>query len=330
MLYPPIEPFAHGMLAVGDGHQLYWEQCGSPKGLPVVFLHGGPGGACSATSRRFFDPQRYRIVLFDQRGCGRSLPHASTAANSCAHLVADMERLRLHLNIDRWVLCGGSWGTTLAMAYTRRHRMQVIGLVLRGVFAARQWELDWLYRPGGASRVFPEAWQAFANALGPVNPHKLLTAYEQALHGDDPRRQALAAQAWCRWEETLAAVQERGDTLAATPQEQLAMARISSHYFVHDAWLGERDLIWPEHGLDTLPCIMVQGQWDLVTPPETAWQLHQRWPGSELRMVPEAGHSTSDPALRQALVLALDDMAALCLAHSDQSHAFTPQDKETV
>jgi proline iminopeptidase len=321
MLYPAIEPYAQGLLDVGDGHHVYWEQCGAPHGLPVVFLHGGPGGGCSATSRRFFDPQRYRVVLFDQRGCGRSSPQANTHANSCAHLVQDLEHLRDHLAIEQWVVCGGSWGSTLAMAYTRRHRERVLGVVLRGVFAARQVELDWLYKPGGASQLFPQAWHEFANALGTHDPDQLLQAYDHALKSTDMQQAMHAAKAWCAWEDAISSVQTSSLALATSPAACLAMARISAHMFVHDPWLSDTDAeaIWPPRPMPPLPGILVQGQWDAVTPSTTAWELHQRWPGSMLRIVPEAGHSTSDSPLGQALVQALDDLADLCTPVSTQN-----------
>jgi proline iminopeptidase len=311
MLYPAIEPFASGMLDVGQGHSIYWEQCGNPEGQPIVFLHGGPGAGCTPKSRRWFDPRHYRIVSLDQRGCGRSLPHASTQHNTLAHLVQDLEQLRIFLQIERWLLCGGSWGSTLALAYTQQHSARVQGMVLRGVFTALPQELDWLYQPGGASQVFPQQWQAFASALDAVEPTQLLCAYAQQLQSQDPDQVLAAALAWCAWEDALSSVHL--DTSTKTPDLQrcLSMARISSHIFMHDPWLGAGNSVWSAQSLQGIPGIIVQGQFDMVTPACTAWRLHQAWPGSQLRIVHEAGHATGDPALGQTLVAALDELATM-------------------
>ena len=323
MLYPAITPYASGLLDVGDGHRVYWEQCGNPQGQPIVFLHGGPGGGCTPLSRQLFDPRRYRIVLFDQRGCGRSTPHASTQHNFCEDLVRDMEALREALDIERWQLFGGSWGTTLALAYTRLHRERVQGMVLRGVFGAQQHELDWLYKPGGASQIFPQAWHAFATALGPVgsiDPQQLLAAYDQQLNGNDEAKAQAAAQAWCAWESAISSIHTAPPSNAVQrvealdPRHSLAMARISTNMFLRDPWLGASGQVWPPQGLQGIPGTIVQGQWDVVTPSATAYRLHQYWPGSELRIVAEAGHASSDPALRQALVRVLDDFPTSVIA----------------
>jgi proline iminopeptidase len=311
MLYPAIEPFASGMLEVGQGHSIYWEQCGNPEGQPIVFLHGGPGAGCTPKARRWFDPRHYRIVLLDQRGCGRSLPHASTAHNFCQNLVQDLEQLRAFLQIERWLLCGGSWGTTLALAYTQQHRARVQGMVLRGVFTAQPQELDWLYAPGGASQVFPQQWQAFATALGHVEDGQLLQAYAKQLQSGDAAQVTTAALAWCAWEDALSSIHP--DVQAAAPDlpRCLSMARISSHMFAHDPRLGAGSALWPVDYLQGVPGIIVQGQFDMVTPAHTAWRVHQAWPGSQLRIVHEAGHATADPAVGQALVAALDELATM-------------------
>ena len=323
MLYPAIEPFSHGLLDVGEGHQVYWEQCGSPDGLPIVFLHGGPGGGCTATSRRFFDPRRYRVVLFDQRGCGRSTPHASTHHNLCVDLVRDMEHLRQTLGIQSWLICGGSWGTTLALAYVLRHRQRVRGMVLRGIFGARSQELDWLYKPGGASQLFPDAWHAFSTALGLADAQQLLCAYDQELNNPDEARAHAAALAWCAWEDAISSALTPRRTAPLAPTDCLAMARISAHMFLRDPWLGDGGAVWPTQTLAGLAGILLQGQWDVVTPTSTAWQLHQLWPESSLRIVPEAGHTTSDPKLRQALIKALDDMADMTETSADETELLT-------
>jgi proline iminopeptidase len=316
-------------MAVGHGHEVYWEECGNPMGRPVVFLHGGPGGGCSPTARRLFDPRRYRIILMDQRGCGRSLPHAETAHNFLAHLVADVEQLRMHMGVDKWLLCGGSWGCTLALAYAKQFTQHVSGMVLRGVFAAQDHELDWLYKAGGASRVFCREWQDYVSA---IQTHMaldadnvkarsgqssvLLNAYDKVLQ-EGTKTQALAmARAWCTWEDALSSVYP-GDPAHASQASQeedmkcLAMAKISAHMFAHDPDLGSRGNIVPASANDFLkniPGIIVQGQFDMVTPAETAWQLKQVWPLAQLRVVHTAGHSSQDPELQSALVSALDEM----------------------
>ncbi len=312
MLYPPIEPHSQGVLDVGDGHHLHWEACGNPQGQPAVFLHGGPGAGCSAQSRRFFNPQKYRTILFDQRGCGRSRPLGSTHHNDLAHLVQDMELLRQHCAVDAWMLFGGSWGSTLALAYAQAHADRVTGLVLRGVFTASADELAWLYTEGGASRLFPEAWAKFSRALGQDHPGGLLANYAEHLSGGDRETQVQAALAWCAWEDSLSSIESEAPS-SLDPDACWAMARISAHMFVHDAQL-KTGLAWPTgHGQavspsSTTPCIVVQGRFDVVTPMATAWDLHRAWPGSTLRIVHNAGHSSSDPALQQVLVEALDGL----------------------
>jgi len=312
MLYPAIEPHDQGLLDVGQGHQVYWEVCGHPQGLPVVFLHGGPGGGCTPYARRLFNPAVYRVILMDQRGCGRSLPHARTQDNFTENLVADLELLRKHLGLERWILCGGSWGCTLALAYAQSHAERVRGMVMRGVFAARPLEMAWLYQPGGASQVFAREWERF---VAGQNPQDLLHLYDVQLQSPDPQQQARAAEAWCRWEDSLCSVHPSPPT-ALDLLRTLAMARISAHMFNHDPALNQTHA-WglgtgkPLAYLDRVPGIIVQGQFDMVTPPITAWQLHQAWPASDLRMVHTAGHSSSDPALQAALVQALDDMVEL-------------------
>lgn len=312
MLYPPIEPSCQGRLDVGDGHHLYWEECGNPQGQPVVFLHGGPGAGCTAKSRRFFDPQKYRTILFDQRGCGRSTPHGSTHRNDLAHLVQDMELLRQHCAVDAWVLFGGSWGSTLALAYAQTHADRVICLVLRGVLTASADELAWLYAEGGASRLFPEAWSNFSRALGAAHPEGLLATYAQRLNSGSRDAQIQAALAWCQWEDSLCSIESEAPS-SLNLDACWAMARISAHMFVHDADL-KTGFAWQTGLGRALPswgtgrCIVVQGRFDVVTPMATAWGLHQAWPGSELRIVHNAGHSSSDPALQQALVETLDGL----------------------
>jgi proline iminopeptidase len=328
-LYPPLTPHRSGHLAVGHGHEVYWEECGNPMGRPVVFLHGGPGGGCSPTARRLFDPRRYRIILMDQRGCGRSTPHAETAHNFLADLVSDLAQLRLHLNVDKWLLCGGSWGCTLALAYAKKFSQHVSGMVLRGVFAAQDHELDWLYKAGGASRVFRREWQDYVMAIqahrhidaANLTTHSgqnsmLLNAYDQVLQEGTEAQVLAMARAWCTWEDALSSVypSDPVHALQASQEEDLkclAMAKISAHMFAHDPDLGTKGSIVPSTAQDFLtniPGIIVQGQFDMVTPAETAWQLKQVWPLAQLRVVHTAGHSSQDPELQSALVTALDDM----------------------
>ena len=316
-------------MAVGHGHEVYWEECGNPMGRPVVFLHGGPGGGCSPTARRLFDPRRYRIILMDQRGCGRSTPHAETAHNFLADLVSDLAQLRLHLNVDKWLLCGGSWGCTLALAYAKKFSQHVSGMVLRGVFAAQDHELDWLYKAGGASRVFRREWQDYVMAIqahrhidaANLTTHSgqnsmLLNAYDQVLQEGTEAQVLAMARAWCTWEDALSSVypSDPVHALQASQEEDLkclAMAKISAHMFAHDPDLGTKGSIVPSTAQDFLtniPGIIVQGQFDMVTPAETAWQLKQVWPLAQLRVVHTAGHSSQDPELQSALVTALDDM----------------------
>jgi len=329
-LYPPIAPNRSGHMSVGQGHEVYWEECGNPMGRPAVFLHGGPGGGCSKNARSLFDPHRYRIILMDQRGCGRSLPHAQTAHNFLAHLVQDLEQLRLLLKVDTWLLCGGSWGCTLALAYAKKYTSRVSGMVLRGVFAAQDHELDWLYKEGGASRIFRQQWQQYTDAVAvqktlpdPADMAQhhgqhsdILKACDEVLQGTDSQQVLRMAHAWCAWEDSLSSVHPSPPMLThqfsvEDDLQCLAMAKISAHMFCHDPDLGSRGQILPASPTDFLMNIrgiVVQGQFDMVTPPETAWQLKQVWPLGQLRMVHTAGHSSQDPALQSALVAALDDM----------------------
>lgn len=312
MLYPPIEPRSQGLLDVGDGHHLYWEECGNPQGQPVVFLHGGPGAGCSVQSRRFFNPEKYRAILFDQRGCGRSTPHGSTEHNDLAHLVKDLERLRQHCSVEAWVLFGGSWGSTLALAYAQAHPTRVTSMVLRGVFTGSADELAWLYTEGGASRLFPDKWQKFSMALGEALPEDLLASYAHCLQHGEHQAQVHAALAWCEWEDSLCSIESEVPS-RQDPEACWAMARISAHMFAHDAGL-KAGFAWQKGQgqasppFSRVPCIVVQGRFDVVTPMATAWALHQAWSQSEIRMVHTAGHSSSDPALQQALVETLDGL----------------------
>ena len=305
--YPPLPALEQGMLDVGDGHQVYWEVSGNPDGKPVVFLHGGPGGATSPLQRRLFDPAAYRIVLFDQRGCGRSTPHVATAApdehNTTWHLVADMEALREHLGIERWQLFGGSWGATLALAYAQTHPDRVTEMVLRGVFMLRRSELDWLYR-GGAGALFPEAWEKFA-ALVPDGD--ILTGYRQLL--DDPARAADAVAAWSAWEGAIVSLTPSPGVAAmyAEPRFAIAFTKLALHYFANGGWFADDQLLRDAGKLAGIPGRIVQGRYDVVCPPVTAWELHRAWPGSTLTIVPRAGHAVTDMGVLDALIDATDE-----------------------
>ena len=311
-LYPPINPTASGFLAVDAGHALYWEVCGNPRGIPALFLHGGPGGGCSATNRRFFDPSRYRIVLFDQRGCGRSTPAGSLESNTTAHLIEDIERLRKFLNIERWLLFGGSWGATLALVYAQQYPQCVSAMVLRAVFTARQSELDWLYGSNGrgAANIFPEAWTRFVAFIPQEERMDLIAAYYARLTCGDATIETAAARAWCVWEDAISTFLP--SPLVSEETALRSLARIEAHYFVHRAFMDEGQLIANVNRLRGIPCMIVQGRYDAVTPPTTAWELHQVWQGSQLHIVPDAGHASSDPGITRELIAATD---ALGKAH---------------
>ncbi|WP_020662337.1 prolyl aminopeptidase [Amycolatopsis benzoatilytica] len=309
-LYPPTPVRADGMLDVGDGHRIYCQEAGNPDGKPVAVLHGGPGSGISPMMRRHFDPEAYRIILFDQRGSGRSTPKAGEddlSANTLWHLVSDMELLRERLNIARWQLFGGSWGSTLALAYAQTYPARVSELVLRGVFTVRQRELDWLYR-GGAANLFPAEWEAFVSPLPEAQQADPIAGYAELLRSPDRAVRERAAIAWSVWE---------GATVALLPQESfvhqysnqefaVTFARLAVHYFRHGAWLEEGQLIRDAGKLAGIPGVLVQGRYDAVCPPITAHQLHRAWPGSELKLVEGAGHAVSDPGVMAALRAAAD------------------------
>ena len=303
-LYPPLEPRRRGLLPASAGHSLYYEDCGRADGAPALFLHGGPGSSIGAVHRRFFDPAHYRIILFDQRGCGQSTPRGETRANSTADLLDDIERLRVHLGVERWLLFGGSWGSTLALAYAQRHPERVTGLVLRGVFLASREEVDWFVC--GLRRFLPAAWQAFANGMPGED---LVAAYSAAVESGDSARAAGAAQRWVAWENAVMAIGEApGAAAGADPAAVLARVRVQLHYLAHDCFLAPRELLDGLPRLHHLPVIIVQGRRDLVCPPVTAYTLAGNWPGAQLRMVEEGGHSALHPAVAAALVRATDDM----------------------
>ena len=311
-LYPEIEPFASGHLSVGDGHEIYFEQCGNPQGKPVVFLHGGPGAGCNPKSRRFFDPAKYRIVLFDQRGCGRSTPHASLVSNTTWHLVADIEALRQNLGIERWQVFGGSWGSTLALAYAQTHPRRVTELVLRGIFMLRRWELEWFYQ-AGTDALFPDAWDDYLSAIPEVEHGDLMSAYHRRLTSSDAEVQLAAAKAWSGWEARTSYLIPDGNYVDAATADlfALAFACIECHYFVNGGFFDRDDQILANaYRLKDIPAVIVQGRYDVVCPMRSAWDLSQAWPEAVLKIVPDAGHSALEAGNVHELILATDKFAA--------------------
>lgn len=316
--YPEIEPHDSGMLDVGDGQRLYWESSGNADGAPVLFVHGGPGGGTSPAHRRMFDPAAYRIILVDQRGCGRSTPHVADGAeltvNTTWHLVADLERLREHLGVDRWLVFGGSWGSTLALSYAQEHPDRVRGLILRGIFLCRPSEIDWFYR-GGAAHLFPDAWEGYLAPLlaadgadavhAPGFDH--VAAYHRLLHCGDPEVELAAARAWTAWETSTSTLFPRPAPVEGDPDRfALAFARIENHYFVHDAFLDGAAILDRMERIAHVPAVLVHGRYDVVCPVANAWELHAAWPGSELHIVPDAGHAMAEPGTTHHLLEATD------------------------
>lgn len=311
-LYAPIEPYASGHLDTGDGHQIYYEECGRRDGLPVLIIHGGPGGGCSPLMRRYHDPSRYRIILFDQRGCGRSRPHASLENNTTWHLIADMELLRERLGVTRWQLFGGSWGSTLALAYAIEHPDRVLGLILRGIFLMRQREIDWFYKDG-CNWLFPDAYAELAGVVREDERDDLVGAFHRRLTGDNAAERLEAAKAWSRWEATTLSLRSDPARIRAFASDSyaLAFARIESHYFVNRGFFERDDHILQGSGrLSALPITIVHGRFDVVTPLRNAWDLKEAAPHCDLRIIPAVGHAMSEPALAGALVEATRGFAA--------------------
>ncbi|AKS40716.1 prolyl aminopeptidase [Wenzhouxiangella marina] len=309
-LYPPIEPWSEELLEVGDGHRLHVEQCGKPDGLPVVFLHGGPGGGCSPEDRRFFDPDRYRIVLFDQRGAGRSLPLAEIEHNTTAQVLADIERIRQHLGIERWLVFGGSWGSTLGLLYAQAQPDRCLGLILRGIFLNRPEDVAWLYGHG-TRRVFPDAWARLVEMIPPEERADLPAAYARRINGDDPELARKAATEWTRFEGICATLRPNPELLASflEPVTAWHFARICTHYFSHGLFIEADQILARMDRITHLPAILIHGRYDMICAPDQAWALHRAWPGSELVWVPDAGHSASEPGTTAALVEACRRMA---------------------
>jgi proline iminopeptidase len=307
-LYPEIEPFDSGFLKVSALHTLYYEQSGNPNGKPVVFLHGGPGGGTNAKCRRFFDPAVYRIVLFDQRGCGKSTPHAELTDNTTWDLVADIERLREQLAIDRWQVFGGSWGSTLALAYAQTHPDKVTELVLRGIFMLRRWELEWFYQKG-CDALYPDAWETYLNAIPEAEQGDLMNAYYRRLTGDDAQARSDAARAWSVWEGATSFLWQDTSHIASSAEDEfaLAFARIECHYFVNGGFFEHDDqLLRNVDRIRAIPTVIVQGRYDVVCPMRSAWDLHRAWPEADLRIVQDAGHSAFEPGIMHELLEATD------------------------
>ncbi|MBK8083526.1 MAG: prolyl aminopeptidase [Devosia sp.] len=308
--YPEIEPYASGHLDVGDGHAVYWERVGTPGAKPAVFLHGGPGGGLAPSHRCVFDPARYDVLLFDQRGCGRSTPFAGLAHNTTWDLVGDIERLRELAGVDKWLVFGGSWGSTLALAYAERHPERVTELVLRGIFTLRRWELQWYYQHG-ASLLFPDKWERFIAPIPESERSNLMAAYRRRLVSEDRATRVAAAREWSRWEgETITLLPDPAVSNAFYDEDYaLAFARIENHYFVHAGWLDEGQLIRDAARLRDIPGVIVQGRYDIACPPQTAWDLHRAWPEAEFIMVEGQGHVQSQPGILHHLIEATDRFA---------------------
>lgn len=305
-LYPPVDPFDQRMMEVGGGHRIYVEQCGHPQGMPVLVLHGGPGGGCSPAMRRYFDPGVYRVVLFDQRGCGRSRPHACVENNTTWDLLADIERIREALGISRWIVFGGSWGATLALLYAQEHPDRAAFLVLRGVFLMTRAELEWFYG-GGAGQFWPELWARFAGMVPEDERGDLIAAYHRRLFSGDMAMETRYARAWVAWENALAALDSEGSPGESPADYARAFARLENHYFLNGGFLAEDGQILARAGrLMQIPGVIVQGRYDMICPPVSAWRLAERWPRGEMRMIPAAGHALSEPGISAELVRVTD------------------------
>jgi proline iminopeptidase len=312
-LFPPLEPFKTEMLKASPLHEIYLEQSGNPDGQPVLFLHGGPGGGTSPKHRQFFDPAHYRIVLFDQRGCGKSTPTAVLEENSTWDLVHDIELIRKHLGFRSWIVFGGSWGSTLALAYAVKHPSRVRGLILRGIFLCRKEEIHWFYQ-NGASNIFPELWDSYLEAIPPEERDDLVRAYHRRLTGADEKEKLIAARAWSKWEGGTSKLFPSEEMVTAFDDDKHALefARIENHYFVNNAFFEtDNFLLENAEKIRKIPGIIVHGRYDVVCPPKNAWDLHRAWPESQLHIVPDAGHSAWEPGIQDKLVEATEAFKAL-------------------
>ncbi|MFV0514544.1 MAG: prolyl aminopeptidase [Jhaorihella sp.] len=308
-LHPPADPFDQRMVDVGQGHRIYVEQCGNPHGIPVVVLHGGPGGGCSPAMRRYFDPAVYRVILFDQRGCGRSRPHAAVEHNTTWHLVDDIERIRRLLGIDAWMVFGGSWGATLALVYAQSHPDRVSHLILRGVFLMTRAELDWFYG-GGAGRFWPETWARFAAPIPENERHDLIAAYNRRLFSGDMAQEVKYGRAWSAWENALASIHSGGHAGESPGEYARAFARLENHYFMNAGFLEFDGQILANMGrISHIPGAIVQGRYDMICPPASAWKLNELWPAARLKMIGNAGHALSEPGISAELVRVMNVLA---------------------
>lgn len=307
-LYPPIDPFDQRIIDMRDGHRIYVEQCGNPDGIPVVVLHGGPGGGCSPAMRRYFDPSAFRIILFDQRGCGRSRPHASVLQNTTWHLVNDIEVIRKELGISRWICFGGSWGATLALVYAITYPDRVAHMVLRGVFLMTRAELDWFYG-GGAGAFFPELWSRFVNAIPQDERGDLIAAYHRRLFSGNVMEETRFGRIWANWENALASIHNDGPLGESPAEYARAFARLENHYFQNGGFLEEDGWILREKTrIKHIPATIIQGRYDMICPPVSAWKLAQGWDACEIRLIPFAGHALSEPGISEGLVRAMDSL----------------------
>jgi len=310
-LYPRIKPYATHQLEVDSPHVLHVEEAGEPDGIPVLFVHGGPGAGCLPYHRTFFDPQVYRIVLFDQRGCGRSVPHAELKANNTQALVRDIERIREFLGIKRWILFGGSWGSTLSLVYAQTHPQNVMGLILRGIFLCRPREIDWFYQEGGASRIFPDHWREFVTLIPEEERGNMVAAYYKRLTGENELARMAAAKAWSRWEGLTSTLQPSNSVVSTftEPFTAVSLSRIECHYFMNNSFLEPNQILNNAPKLADIPGVIVQGRYDIVCPMESAWELSKAWPAAELHIIPDAGHSATESGIIDALVRATRQFA---------------------
>ncbi|MBN4080319.1 prolyl aminopeptidase [Beggiatoa alba] len=309
IFYPKLQPYQTHRLKVDEVHELYIEESGSAEGVPIVFIHGGPGAGCDECHRCFFNPEKYRIILFDQRGAGQSTPHASLENNTTQDLVADMEAIRQYLNIKTWVLFGGSWGSTLALVYAQSHPQKVSGMVLRGIFLCRPEEIDWFYQTG-TRRIFPDAWQEFCSPIPEDERDNMVAAYYKRLTSEDELVRTKAAKAWSNWEGRTSTLKRNAEVVNSFGSLHMAvsLARIECHYFVNNSFLEANQILNNVDKLKNIPCTIVQGRYDVICPMDSAWDLQQAWPTCELDIIPDAGHSALEPGIIDALVKATDKM----------------------
>jgi proline iminopeptidase len=310
VLFPEIKPYKRHQLKVSEIHELYVDEAGNPDGLPVLFVHGGPGSACDASSRRFYDPSNYRIITFDQRGCGRSTPHSSLEENTTGDLIEDIEKIRQYLAVEQFVLFGGSWGSTLSLLYAQKYPQHVHAMVLRGIFLCRQVDLDWLYSDG-ANRIFPDNWDEFQRAIPEAERGDLVEAYYNRLTGEDELARMAAAKAWSAWEGNCSKLRPSAEAMAkfTKPHNAMALSRIETHYFMNKGFIEENQILRNMDAIKDIPGTIVHGRYDMVCPLDNAYLLHHHWPASELHIVRDAGHSASEPGNVDALIRATHDIA---------------------